>query len=92
MCLLAFVLPDLVSTLLSLSTVRLPIRTLTTSLHQLSIYLKKFRNRLSTKNSLHLRRLVSLLEALSKYAEEWKYEQYKVPEERKEGNSFVEVM
>ncbi|TCD66273.1 hypothetical protein EIP91_001602 [Steccherinum ochraceum] len=62
---------NLISTLLSLSAVNLPLRTLTTSLHQLSIYLTKFRNRLSTTNSLHLKRLTGLLEALSKYATEW---------------------
>lgn len=66
--------PDLISTLLSLSTVLLPHRTLTTSLHQLSIYFSKFRNRLSTTNALHLRRLTGLLEALSKYAADWEKE------------------
>ena len=63
---------DLVSTLLSLSTTQLPLKTLTTSLNQLSIYLNKFRNRLSTEHLLHLKRLIALLEALSKYADEWK--------------------
>lgn len=63
---------DLVSTLLSLSTSQLPLKTLTTSLNQLSIYLNKFRNRLSAEHSLHLKRLVSLLDALSRYADEWK--------------------
>ncbi|KAH8103600.1 DNA repair helicase [Cristinia sonorae] len=62
---------NLISTLLSLSTVHLALRTLATSLHQLSIYLSKFRNRLSTTNSLHLKRLIGLLEALSKYATDW---------------------
>ena len=61
-----------VSTLLALSTVTLQTRTLTTALNQLSIYLAKFRGRLTTEHSLHLRRLVALLEALSKFAEEWK--------------------
>lgn len=70
---------DLISTLLSLSTVRLPMRTLSTSLRQLSVYLTKFRNRLSTKNALHLRRLVGILEALSKYAEEWRSQHCKKP-------------
>ncbi|THG98434.1 hypothetical protein EW026_g3750 [Hermanssonia centrifuga] len=65
---------NLISTLLSLSTTRLPLRTLTTSLSQLSIYLSKFRNRLSTEHALHLRRLVGLLEALVKYVEDWKAE------------------
>lgn len=66
--------PDLISTLLSLSTAQLPLRTLTTSLNQVSIYLNKFRNRLSTEHSLHLKRLVGLLEGLLKYTEEWKTE------------------
>ncbi|PSR71706.1 hypothetical protein PHLCEN_2v12410 [Hermanssonia centrifuga] len=65
---------NLISTLLSLSTTRLTLRTLTTSLSQLSIYLSKFRNRLSTEHALHLRRLVGLLEALVKYVEDWKAE------------------
>lgn len=47
-------------------------KNLSTSLNQLSIYLSKFKNRLSTEHSLHLKRLVSLLEAISRYAEEWK--------------------
>lgn len=64
----------MVSTLLSLSTTQLPLRTLSTSLSQVSIYLNKFRNRLSTEHSLHLKRLVGLMEALLKYAEEWKAE------------------
>lgn len=63
---------NLVSTLLALSTVTLQTRTLATALNQLSIYLAKFRGRLTTEHSLHLRRLVALLEALSKFAEEWK--------------------
>lgn len=65
---------NLISTLLSLSTAHLPLRTLNTSLHQVSIYLNKFRNRLSTEHSIHLKRLVGLLEALSHYADEWKIE------------------
>ncbi|KIP08638.1 hypothetical protein PHLGIDRAFT_103970 [Phlebiopsis gigantea 11061_1 CR5-6] len=65
---------NLISTLLSLSTAHLPLRTLNMSLHQVSIYLNKFRNRLSTEHSIHLKRLVGLLEALSHYADEWKIE------------------
>ncbi|GJE94647.1 DNA repair helicase [Phanerochaete sordida] len=63
---------NLVSTLLALSTVALPLRTLATALAQLSIYLDKFRTRLSTAHALHLRRLVALLEALVRFAEEWR--------------------
>ncbi|KAK7691295.1 hypothetical protein QCA50_004689 [Cerrena zonata] len=63
---------NLISTLLSLSTVQLPLRTLSTAQQQLSIYLSKFKHRLSTPNSLHLKRLISLLDALFKSTEEWK--------------------
>lgn len=63
---------DLIPTLLSLSTTRLPFRTLATARSQLSIYLSRFRTRLATTHSLHLIRLVGLLDALHKYAEEWR--------------------
>ncbi|KAI0359225.1 DNA repair helicase [Trametes cingulata] len=63
---------NLTSTLLSLSTTRLPHRTLVNARHQLSIYLGRFRNRLSTAHALHLRRLMNLLDALCVYAEAWR--------------------
>ncbi|KAI0657701.1 DNA repair helicase [Cubamyces menziesii] len=63
---------NLISTLLSLSTTRLPLRTLSNARHQLSIYLSRFRNRLSTMHALHLKRLMNLLDALNQYAEEWR--------------------
>ncbi|OCH93459.1 DNA repair helicase [Obba rivulosa] len=63
---------NLIPTLLSLSTTRLPFRTLATARSQLSIYLNRFRTRLATTHSLHLIRLVGLLDALHKYAEEWR--------------------
>lgn len=66
---------DLISTLLSLSTITLNFRTLSTSLNQLNVYITKFRKRLSTEHLLHLKRLVGLLEALVKHAEEWKAKQ-----------------
>lgn len=69
---------DLTSTLLSLSTTRLPLRTLVNARHQLSIYLSRFRNRLSTMHALHLKRLMNLLDALVQYAEEWRDAQLKV--------------
>ncbi|OBZ69839.1 ATP-dependent RNA helicase CHL1 [Grifola frondosa] len=62
---------NLISTLLSLSTTRLPLRTLSTARHQLSIYLGRFCTRLTTTHALHLKRLTGLLDALSRYAEEW---------------------
>ncbi|KAJ3002330.1 hypothetical protein NUW54_g5905 [Trametes sanguinea] len=63
---------DLISTLLSLSTTRLPFRTLVNARHQLSIYLSRFRNRLSTVHAVHLKRLMNLLDALCQYSEEWR--------------------
>lgn len=69
---------DLTSTLLSLSTTRLPLRTLVNARHQLSIYLSRFRNRLSTTHALHLKRLMNLVDALVQYAEEWRDAQLKV--------------
>ncbi|OJT06295.1 hypothetical protein TRAPUB_2875 [Trametes pubescens] len=68
---------NLTSTLLSLSTTRLPLRTLINARHQLSIYLSRFRNRLSTMHALHLKRLMNLLDALVQYAEEWRDAQLK---------------
>ncbi|KAI0827672.1 DNA repair helicase [Trametes gibbosa] len=63
---------NLTSTLLSLSTARLPLRTLTNARHQLSIYLTRFKNRLSTTHAIHLKRLMNLLDALVHHAEEWR--------------------
>ncbi|KAH9856751.1 DNA repair helicase [Lenzites betulinus] len=68
---------NLTSTLLSLSTTRLPLRTLTNARHQLAIYLSRFKNRLSTIHALHLKRLMNLLDALVQYAEEWRDAQLK---------------
>ncbi|KZP31421.1 DNA repair helicase [Athelia psychrophila] len=62
---------NLISTLLSLSTVRLSLQTLETSLAQVSIYLTKFRTRLTAKHALHLKRLVQFLAHLRDYAMAW---------------------
>jgi chromosome transmission fidelity protein 1 len=66
------ILADLIPTLLSLSTARLPFSTLSISFQQVCIYVSKFRTKLSTSNMLHLKRLVMFLDALQKYALEWK--------------------
>lgn len=63
---------DLIPTLLSLSTVRLPYRILDTSLQQVCTYVSKFRTRLSTANMVHLKRLVIILDALKKFLIQWK--------------------
>ncbi|KAJ7264002.1 DNA repair helicase [Mycena haematopus] len=63
---------NLIPTLLSLSTARLPFSTLSTSFQQVCIYVSKFRTKLSASNMLHLKRLVIFLDALQKYALEWK--------------------
>ncbi|KAJ7644317.1 helicase C-terminal domain-containing protein [Roridomyces roridus] len=65
---------NLIPTLLSLSTARLPFSTLSTSFHQVCTYVSKFRNKLSSRNMLLLKRLVLFLEALIKYATTWKEE------------------
>lgn len=62
---------DLIPTLLSLSTIRLSLQTLTTSLTQVSIYLSKFKTRLTADHALHIKRLAIFLDALKKYATEW---------------------
>ncbi|TFY61352.1 hypothetical protein EVJ58_g4561 [Rhodofomes roseus] len=63
---------NLTSTLLSLSTTRLPVGTLSSARQQLSVYLSRFRTRLSTDHALHLTRLMGLLDALQQYADEWR--------------------
>ncbi|KAJ7695957.1 helicase C-terminal domain-containing protein [Mycena rosella] len=63
---------NLIPTLLSLSTTRLPYSTLSTSFQQVCIYLSKFRTKLSASNVLHLKRLVLFMDALKKYVVEWK--------------------
>ncbi|KAG6841256.1 hypothetical protein C0991_000396 [Blastosporella zonata] len=63
---------NLIPTLLSLSTTRLPQATLVTSFMQVCTYVSKFKNRLGPANLLHLKRLVVFLDALKKYVLEWK--------------------
>ncbi|KAI9443288.1 DNA repair helicase [Lactarius indigo] len=55
---------NLVSSLLSLSTVTLPLRTLELCLEQLTAYISRFKNRLASKHVLHLKRLYRLLHTL----------------------------
>ncbi|KAG5716392.1 ATP-dependent RNA helicase CHL1, partial [Termitomyces sp. T112] len=57
---------NLIPTLLSLSTTRLPQSILLTSFMQVCTYVSKFRNRLGPANILHLKRLVVFLDALKK--------------------------
>ncbi|KAJ7163289.1 helicase C-terminal domain-containing protein [Mycena filopes] len=76
---------NLIPTLLSLSTARLPFSTLSTSFQQVCIYVSKFRTKLSSTNTLHLKRLVMFLDGLQKYALEWK-------EKNAKADSKVEVM
>lgn len=83
---------DLISTLLSLSTACLPLHILSTSLKQLTVYRDKFRNRLSTEHSLHLKRLVGLLEAIAKYAEEWKASHIQTNQSKQSPTHNTEVM
>ncbi|KAF8636038.1 hypothetical protein AX15_000195 [Amanita polypyramis BW_CC] len=63
---------NLIPTLLNLSTVRLSHGILSTSLQQLAAYISRFRTRLSGIHLVHLKRLFVFLDALKKYALEWK--------------------
>ncbi|KIK59311.1 hypothetical protein GYMLUDRAFT_1004719 [Collybiopsis luxurians FD-317 M1] len=63
---------NLISTLLSLSTVHLSLALLQTALHQVTTYVTKFRNRLNPANLVQLKRLLTFLDALAKYMEEWR--------------------
>lgn len=63
---------NLISTLLSLSTIRLPFHVLDTSLQQVCTYVSKFRTRLSATNMVHLKRLMVFLDALKKFMVQWK--------------------
>lgn len=65
---------DLIPTLLSLSTVKLSYSALALSLQQVCAYVQRFRNRLSSINMLHLKRLVVFLDALKKAVTDWKTE------------------
>ena len=62
---------DLISTLLSLSTVRLPFSTLTVSLEQVSGYLARFHSRLLPVHVIHLKRLITFISAIKPYASQW---------------------
>ena len=72
-----------------MSAARVPPRTLNTSHAQLNVYFEKFRNRLKTEHLLHIKRLIVLLDALEKYAEEWKTSHEK---QSHTGKNAVEVM
>ncbi|KAN0087763.1 Helicase C-terminal domain containing protein [Tylopilus felleus] len=63
---------NLIPTLLSLSSVRVTSHILSTSLNQVMTYYEKFRTRLSAQHSLHLKRLISYMEAIQKITDEWK--------------------
>jgi chromosome transmission fidelity protein 1 len=65
-------LKDLISSLLSLSTVTLPLGTLNLCLEQLSAYISRFKNRLTSKHVLHLKRLYRLLHTLKGLLSDWR--------------------
>ncbi|KAI0300192.1 helicase C-terminal domain-containing protein [Russula brevipes] len=56
---------NLISSLLALSTVTLPLGTLSLCLEQLTAYISRFKNRLASKHVLHLKRLYRLLHTLN---------------------------
>jgi chromosome transmission fidelity protein 1 len=63
---------------------------LETSLEQLATYISRFRTRLSGKHLVHLKRLLIFLDALKKYAVEWK--EAKVTKPGSDNQNTVEVM
>ncbi|CAK5284346.1 unnamed protein product [Mycena citricolor] len=63
---------NLIPTLLSLSTTKLGLSTLSKALFQLATYVSKFKTRLGATHLLHLKRLVTFLEALQTYLLAWK--------------------
>ncbi|KAJ3847929.1 helicase C-terminal domain-containing protein [Lentinula lateritia] len=71
---------NLIPTLLSLSTVHLPLPLLQTALCQVTTYVAKFRNKLNPANLVQLKRLLAFLEALAKYSGEWRDMRYDVQE------------
>jgi chromosome transmission fidelity protein 1 len=82
--------------LLSLSTHKLPLHVLVTSLSQVGMYVRRFKTRLSPANLLQLKKLVVFLEALKKYTLEWKVAQTtsagKSPSERAEVMTIADLM
>ncbi|KAF7299172.1 Chl1 helicase [Mycena indigotica] len=68
---------NLIPTLLSLSTCRLSSSLLALSLSQVSVYVNKFRARLSGHNLVRLKWLILYLEALKKFAEDWQLKKAK---------------
>ncbi|KAH9980199.1 helicase C-terminal domain-containing protein [Lactifluus volemus] len=63
---------NLISSLLSLSTVALSLSTLNLCFEQLSAYISRFKNRLASKHVLHLKRLYRLLHTLKGLLSNWR--------------------
>ncbi|KAH9989681.1 helicase C-terminal domain-containing protein [Russula compacta] len=62
---------NLISSLLGLSTVTLPLGTLSLCLEQLTAYISRFKNRLASKHVLHLKRLYRLLHMVKDLLSNW---------------------
>jgi len=75
---------DLIPTLLSLSTVRLTHHTLQQAFQQVCTYVSRFKLKLSPVNLLHLKRLVTFLDAINTYIGQWKDERSKDNSEKTE--------
>jgi chromosome transmission fidelity protein 1 len=86
-----FITLDLVSTLLSISSVSLNISALSTSIVQVDAYISRFRPRLSHKHLLYLERLRVTLEALFKYISEWKDRHQRERGHKSESSDVVTV-
>ncbi|KAJ7069950.1 helicase C-terminal domain-containing protein [Mycena amicta] len=82
---------NLIPTLLSLSTSRLSLSLLTLSISQVSIYINKFRTRLSPYNLIRLTWLLLYLEALKKFVEEWRDARTKESKSREDVLTVAEL-
>jgi len=71
------IITDLINTVLSLSTTRVRLSVLSTSLVQVCIYFQRFRNRLTPIHVLHLKKLIAFFDLLKKWMTGWKEEHAK---------------
>ncbi|TDL22084.1 DNA repair helicase [Rickenella mellea] len=63
---------NLIDTVLQLQSVTLSAATLRTSLQQLSVYLQRFRTRLTSSHAIHLKRLVGFMRAFDEVLDAWR--------------------
>lgn len=79
--LIVHLISDLISSILTLSTITMTYQHLNDSLNQISAYLSKFRLRLSSHHALHLVRLKAFMKAFIAFIHDWRL-QRKLSSER----------